>query len=339
MISQKNGKWFVQVDRKGFKRVRKSFALKRDAEAFERGYLSSVNVSGVVVPVDDDRRLSDLVDLWFTLHGVNLSDGVRRKAILTVMAAKLGNPVARLLSPALFLEYRFTCLHSNEKKIAAKTLNNRLGYLVAVFSVLFKLGVIDYQCPIARVDFIKIHERQLGYLSTEQINILFDALLNDCRNKSTWWIAQICIRTGARWGEVESLKRKQIQIDRVTFEFTKSKKIRTVPIDQHFISTLLVFCKSKHPDERIFCDSITAFNRSVGRANLDFQVGQKTHILRHTFASYFVINGGNILTLQKILGHSDIKMTMRYAHLAPDHLMDAVRLNPLANLPPKVAVN
>ncbi|WP_236715532.1 tyrosine-type recombinase/integrase, partial [Pseudomonas sp. BMS12] len=50
--------------------------------------------------------------------------------------------------------------------------------------------------------------------------------------------------------------------------------------------------------------------------------------LRHTFASHFIQNGGNILTLQKILGHSSLAMTMRYAHLAPDHLADAVRLAP-----------
>jgi integrase len=52
------------------------------------------------------------------------------------------------------------------------------------------------------------------------------------------------------------------------------------------------------------------------------------HALRHTFASHYVMAGGNILALQKILGHSDIKMTLTYAHLAPDYLgeeMDRVR--------------
>jgi integrase len=44
------------------------------------------------------------------------------------------------------------------------------------------------------------------------------------------------------------------------------------------------------------------------------------HLLRHTFASHFVMSGGNILALQKILGHSDVKMTMIYAHLAPEYL-------------------
>jgi integrase len=46
------------------------------------------------------------------------------------------------------------------------------------------------------------------------------------------------------------------------------------------------------------------------------------HALRHTFASHFIMAGGNLLSLQKILGHSDVKLTMIYAHLAPDFLAE-----------------
>lgn len=62
-----------------------------------------------------------------------------------------------------------------------------------------------------------------------------------------------------------------------------------------------------------------------------------THVLRHTFASHFMMGGGNILALQKILGHSSLTMTMRYAHLAPDHLQAAAELNPLAMLGNKIS--
>lgn len=44
-----------------------------------------------------------------------------------------------------------------------------------------------------------------------------------------------------------------------------------------------------------------------------------------------MMNGGNILVLQRVLGHTDIKMTMRYAHFAPDHLEDVLRYNPFSN--------
>jgi site-specific recombinase XerD len=60
--------------------------------------------------------------------------------------------------------------------------------------------------------------------------------------------------------------------------------------------------------------------------------GQLTHVLRHTFASHFVMNGGNILTLQKVLGHRDLKTTMIYAYLSPEHLQEAKFLYPLSRL-------
>lgn len=82
---------------------------------------------------------------------------------------------------------------------------------------------------------------------------------------------------------------------------------------------------------RLFARYYSAFNTVVRRAKMELPAGQLSHVLRHTFASHFIMNEGNILVLQKILGHTDIKMTMRYAHFSPDHLEDAVRLNPLRN--------
>lgn len=61
----------------------------------------------------------------------------------------------------------------------------------------------------------------------------------------------------------------------------------------------------------------------------DMPKGQAVHVLRHTFATHFRANGGNILVLQRILGHATIQQTMTYAHFAPDFLQDAVRFNPL----------
>ena len=83
---------------------------------------------------------------------------------------------------------------------------------------------------------------------------------------------------------------------------------------------------------RIFGPAWGAFREGIERAGIDLPDGQMTHVLRHTFASHFMMGGGNILTLQKILGHQSLTMTMRYAHLAPDHLQEAKVLNPLAQM-------
>lgn len=48
--------------------------------------------------------------------------------------------------------------------------------------------------------------------------------------------------------------------------------------------------------------------------------------LRHSFASNFVMAGGEIYKLQRLLGHSSIQMTERYSHLSPDHLADATEI-------------
>ncbi len=72
--------------------------------------------------------------------------------------------------------------------------------------------------------------------------------------------------------------------------------------------------------------------RVIKRTKLTLPDRQVTYIFRLTFASHFMMNSGNILVLKQILGHSDIKDTMRYAHFAPDHLDDAITKNPIAEL-------
>lgn len=228
------------------------------------------------------------------------------------------------------MQYRYKKTVTNDILISQKTFNNLHGYLGAVFNKLKKLHVIDYDNPISGVDFIKIQERQMSYLNRPQLDTLFESISTGCKNKSTWYVSQICIRTGARWSEAEKLKRKQLHNNMITFEFTKGKKTRSVPICPVFYKQILEFSGNKNPDDRLFDNCISAFRRAVYRTDLIFPTGQMTHILRHSFASSVAMRGGNIVTLQKILGHADIQQTMVYAHLFPDHLNHAVLFNPMA---------
>jgi site-specific recombinase XerD len=145
-------------------------------------------------------------------------------------------------------------------------------------------------------------------------------------------ISRICLATGARWSEAEELQENQVRNSMIEYARTKSGKTRAVPINEELESAIQRH-KSEHGQMgRIFGYSISAFREGVERAGLVLPEGQMTHVLRHTFASHFMMNGGNILTLQRILGHANVTMTMRYAHMAPEHLQEAKRLNPLARL-------
>lgn len=78
-----------------------------------------------------------------------------------------------------------------------------------------------------------------------------------------------------------------------------------------------------------FSFSLSAFRRALDESGIELLKGQAAHVLRHTFASHFMMNGGNILTLQKILGHSSISVIMRYSHLSPEYLCEAVKYSPM----------
>jgi integrase len=68
-------------------------------------------------------------------------------------------------------------------------------------------------------------------------------------------------------------------------------------------------------------DIRTAFENAVEEANLD---DFHFHDCRHHFASWFVMRGGSLQALQRILGHASLTMTQRYAHLSPDYLRSEV---------------
>jgi len=329
VTKQDNGKWLVQIDRKGLNRVRRSFETRKEAEIFEREYL--YGYAPKKAESHDPRTLLELINIWYECHGINLARPETFKREMDNIANDLGNPIGHHISPEMFLKYRFKRTKTNEAPISFKTFNNGHGLLSAMFNRLLKLKVIDYQNPLSDVDKLKIQEKQMSYLSSNQIEQLLSTINEKGRNQSTWWVTNICLRTGARWSEAEQLKFKQLNHGKVTYEITKSKRLRTIPLDDDFYNKLMIFAANKNPNDRIFTDCYEPFDRMIKRSGIELPKGQLTHVLRHSFASHFMMNGGNILTLKKILGHSDIKMTMRYAHLSPNHLKDAVTRNPLAN--------
>lgn len=330
-----DGQWvadFYTVNRsegKQGKRVRKKFATKGEALAFENYTLQKVEETPWLGKGKDKRRLSDIVNLWYERHGVSLRDGQKRVRSMLWAAECMGSPLATEFSAQLFTAYRAKRLDGHfarTKRIAEvspRTMNLEHAYFLAVFNELKRLGEWDAPNPLENVRQFRTEESEMAYLTAEQIS----KLLNECRissSKDLEMVVKICLATGARWSEAENLKKSQITPGRITFIKTKGKRNRTIPLDPEIIAEL------PKKNGSLFKPCYNAFRKAIDRTGIELPPGQLTHVLRHTFASHFMMNGGNILVLQKILGHTDIKMTMRYSHFSPDHLEEALYLNPLA---------
>lgn len=335
-INKKDGKWVLDFYPEGkpqgktSKRIRKAFSTKGEALAYQNHIMENVHVKPWLDGKEDRRRLRDLVIQWFDEHGVTLDDGEKRKGTMEFACESMGDPMAHEFDATMFSIYRKKRLSgeisrtARVKQVSPRTMNLELAYFRAVFNELKRLGHWKAENPLAAVRAFKSEEAELAYLERDEIN----CLLEQCkasRNESTYWVACLCLATGARWDEAESLTTKQVKNLKVSFFKTKGNRNRTVPISQAFYDSLP---KPAKPG-RLFSPCYSAFRKAVERAELELPDGQLSHVLRHTFASHFMMNGGNILVLQRILGHTDIKMTMRYAHFAPEYLDEAIKLNPI----------
>ena len=169
---------------------------------------------------------------------------------------------------------------------------------------------------------LRFNETELTYLTKEQIKLLLETLKRI--SIDTYITTKICLSVGTRWSEATGIKARNIANNRISLTDTKNGKIRQLPLTKELADEV----RENAP----FKDGYSTFVRVIRSLEIDMPKGQLTHILRHSFASHFMMNGGDILTLQKTLGHSDLKMTMRYAHLSPEHLEKITKLNPINSI-------
>lgn len=197
-----DGRWHVDVEPAHDRRFRKTFKTKCEAQRFKTTCRAKVAEARDWSPKPKDkRRLSELMQLWYGLHGHSLrySDGRLRK--LLYMAKRLRDPVAIRLDPHVYANDRRLRM---EAGISPKTLNNELGYLRAVYNELRGLGVIDYPNPLELVKPLRVQERELSWLTNQQIAELLQAIRSGCDNPHVEIIVLICLATGARCSEAES---------------------------------------------------------------------------------------------------------------------------------------
>ena len=112
------------------------------------------------------------------------------------------NPIGSGLRPDHYLNYR---QRRPATGIKAKTLNNELGYINAVFNELRRTQQITYENPLASVRSIKLRERELSFLLLEQIRELLETIERTSDNPRVLLITKLCFAAGWCCGEAQKL--------------------------------------------------------------------------------------------------------------------------------------
>ncbi len=213
-----------------------------------------------------------------------------------------------------------------------KTINNQLTVIAKCLRVAEEWGVLD---KLPKIKKLKVQPQKFDFLTQEECSLLLDN--TDGQFKEMILFA---IKTGLRFGELIAIDWNDVNLSEQLLTVrrsivlgemgsTKSNKIRYIPLTdevcQMFIQRVkksgYVFSdKLGSPLKQYHCcDNLYSLCKRIGLRKIGW------HTFRHTFASHLIQNGVSIKAVQELLGHSDIVTTMRYSHLGPSALREAVK--------------
>ncbi|NMX62782.1 site-specific integrase [Pseudomonas sp. WS 5079] len=246
----------------------------------------------------------------------------------------------------------------------ASTVNRKMGSISGVFSRAVEWEYIDTH-PLAKLKQLKVDSKGvIRYLAADETKRLRDALdarqdeMRAERESANTWrtdrhrepmpsllelpftdhlkaMVLVSLNTGMRRGELFDLKWSAVNFDTKTITVagatTKTSDTRHIPMNRETIGVLEAWKKQVSESPYVFPgqgggrfeDVKSAWLKLLERAQID---GFRWHDMRHDFASRLVMAGVPLNTVRDLLGHADIKMTLRYAHLAPGTKAAAVEL-------------
>ena len=218
-------------------------------------------------------------------------------------------------TPAGWNAVRASLLQKGNK---ISTINKKLSIWRVLAACAYEQGAIS-QIPRARSE--RVQEKPERYLSREEEEKLF--ALMDPEYRQT---AIILIQTGLRISELFNLQWSDISLDearRMCIHNTKNGRRRYVPMTSAVHSILT--------ERKSYCEpwgvnKMRSFEQRFldARRRSGIEGRVTVHTLRHTFASRLVQSGVDLYKVSKLLGHTNIKTTQRYAHLADSDLEDAI---------------
>jgi integrase len=202
----------------------------------------------------------------------------------------------------------------------------------AAFSLVFRLAVENGKLthnPAAQIKRKPEFNDRIRFLSADEENRLTAALRESWPQYLPAFL--ISIHTGMRAGEQFGLRWSDVSLERksIALHKTKTGKTRHIPLNTIAHAAFRELQSRQKIHEEVF---LNTEGNPMRRARdwfepalLQARIRDYTwHCNRHTFASRLVMAGVDIRTVAQLLGHSTIQMTMRYAHLAPEHSQAAV---------------
>lgn len=240
------------------------------------------------------------------------------------------------LSELGMLEIRGYVRSRREQGCAASTINKEIGLLSAAINYARCEWGWDISNPVPGCR-LKEPQGRLRWITRDEASRLIQEAKSSEKAPHLPDFIQLALHTGCRKGELLGLEWARVDLTSNLIylepEHTKSEKRRYVPLNQearqallnrahfrqvHCPATAWVFCDKQG---RRIEDVKTSFLSACRRAGIeDFRI----HDLRHTCAAWLVTAGVTLAEVRDLLGHSTIKMTERYAHLAPENIRSVV---------------
>jgi len=199
------------------------------------------------------------------------------------------------------------------KTISPSYINRNLSLLRSLLNKAVRWGYLSSN-PVKKIEFFK-EEPKERILTHDEMKKLLKEARQPLKN-----VILVALNTGMRRSEIYHLEWNQVNIEErfITVQKTKSRKLRRIPLNKimvHLFTRLhsqngfnrYVFTNPKRGTPYVFCHNV--WKKLLKRTYIE---NVKFHDLRHCFATYALLNGGNIISLKETLGHADISTTSRY---------------------------
>ena len=235
--------------------------------------------------------------------------------------------------------YKGFILFLTQSELSLASKNHFITHIRAFFYWLMHEGYM----PHFKISLMRGQEPTCKAYTQEEIQKLLVCNTKKCSFVEHRCYVIICfiLATGARANTIINIKKEDITGEYCKITTQKNKKATTIPLSPQIQRTLKDFVNSwDNESEWLFSDrygnqlTLNAIRQSME----DYFTARNVkyhgvHSLRHTFAREFIINGGNALILQKMLGHSTLAMTKKYCYLYADDCKDIIdKMTPLDTL-------